>query len=204
MIERERLAAQIRQERERAAQASGQTPEDEDAEVKAVFAYFGRAAYQASCLETGLAMALLHCELMAQTHGRFRRHGVAPTKAEWEAQFDTYMDKQHGLTLGQLIDRFRSFHKATPELMALVEKALKRRNHVAHGFFRDHAVSFSGSAGRARMIAELEADHDLFLAADEAVQAAVAPVLAKMGVDQARMQTEIAAFIAKALAEAQT
>lgn len=46
--------------------------DDPEAEiqVRQVFAYFGRAAYAASCVEHGLTIALMQAELMSQV-GRF-------------------------------------------------------------------------------------------------------------------------------------
>lgn len=167
--------------------------DDPDAEfqVREVFAYYGRAAYAASCVETGLAIALMHVELMSQVHGRARRERKAPSKAEWEAMFDAYMDKHHLLTLGTLIDRFKSVHRVDPSLDALLTESLRRRNAIAHEFFRENAVAFAHSAGRLAMIEELDRDHDLFTRTDEAVQAAVAPILPRLGIDPETHQSQI-------------
>lgn len=169
------------------------TEDDPDAEfqVREVFAYYGRAAYAASCVETGLAIALMHVELMSQVHGRARRERKAPSKAEWEAMFDAYMDKHHLLTLGTLIDRFRSVHRIDPSLDDLLTESLRRRNAIAHEFFRENAVAFAHSAGRLTMIEELDRDHDLFTRTDEAVQAAVAPILPRLGIDPETHQSQI-------------
>lgn len=173
-----------------------------DEEVKTVFAYYGRAMYGASCLETGLVIALMHVEFMAQTHGRARRERRAPSRAEWEARFDAYMARQHELTLGVLIERFRSLWRIAPKLDALLDEALTLRNLLTHAYFRDHAVDFSHSAGRAGMVVELEAAHDLFGRADEAVQASVAPILPKLGIDPERHRAEIDEIGRRAVAEA--
>jgi hypothetical protein len=42
-------------------------------QVREVFAYYGRAAYAASCVEHGLTIALMQAELMSQVAGRARR-----------------------------------------------------------------------------------------------------------------------------------
>lgn len=164
---------------------------DAEFQVREVFAYYGRAAYAASCVETGLAIALMHVELMSQVHGRARRERKAPSKAEWEAMFDAYMDKHHLLTLGTLIDRFKSVHRVYPSLDALLTESLRRRNAIAHEFFRENAVAFAHSAGRSAMIEELDRDHDLFTRTDEAVQAAVAPILPRLGIDPETHQSQI-------------
>lgn len=164
-------------------------------QVRQVFAYFGRAAYAASCVETGLTIALMHAELMSQVAGRARRERKAPSRSEWEAMFDAYMAKHELLPLGTLIARFRSVLKVKPELDALLDEALCRRNFLAHAFFREKAVAFAHSAGRIEMIEELDRDHDLFTRTDEAVQAAVAPIVPKLGIDPDKHRTQIEAMI---------
>ncbi|WP_304164803.1 hypothetical protein [Phenylobacterium aquaticum] len=167
--------------------------EDADAEfqVREVFAYYGRAAYAASCVETGLTIALMQAELMLQVHGRAQRERKAPSRAEWEAMFDAYMAKHHLLPLGTLIDRFRSVLKVDAQLDALLEEALRRRNFIAHGFFRERAIAFAHRVGRLAMISELERDHDLFTRTDEAVQIAVAPIIPKLGIDPEKHRRDI-------------
>src|SRR5262245_26368124 len=119
-------------------------------QVRETFAYFGRATYAASCLETGLTIALMHAELMSQVIGRARRERAAPCRAEWEAMFDAYMAKHELLPLGTLIARFRSVVNVGPALDALLDESLKRRNFLAHAFFRESAVDFAHGAGRLR------------------------------------------------------
>ncbi|MBO9501644.1 hypothetical protein [Brevundimonas sp. A19_0] len=167
--------------------------EDEAAEfeVREVFAHYGRTVYAASCVETGMTIALMQIELMSQVHGRARRERKAPSRTEWEAMFDAYMAKQELLPLGTLIDRFRSLHKVEPALDALLAEALSRRNYIVHGFFRESAVAFAHGAGRRAMIAELVRDHDLFTRTDEAVRQAMAPVIPRLGIDPEQHQREI-------------
>ncbi len=167
--------------------------DDPDAEiqVREVFAYFGRAAYAASCVEHGLTIALMQAELMSQAFGRARRLRKGPSRSEWEAMFDDYMAKHDLLPLGTLISRFRSVVKVEPALDALLDEALRRRNFLAHGFFREKAVDFAHAAGRIQMIEELDRDHDLFTRADEAVQAAVAHIIPKLGIDPDKYRAQI-------------
>lgn len=166
--------------------------EEGDPDEREIFAYYGRAAYAASCVETGLAIALLHAELMMQVLGRARRERKSPGREAWEAVFDAFMAKQHSLTLGDLISRFKSVHKVEPELIELLEKSLLRRNYIAHHFFRDKAVDFAHRRGREAMIAELDRDCALFVSTDEAVQQSVAPLLLKLGIDPERQRAQIA------------
>jgi len=164
---------------------------EEQAEIRDVHAYFGRAMHSASCVETGLTIALMQAELMAQTYGRSKRERKAPTREQWEAMFDHYMAQQEQLTLGVLIPRIRSVLKLGGQVYGLLDESLKRRNFLVHVFFRDNAAEWSHHAGRQGMIDQLDKDNDLFEATDQAVQAAVAPVLAKIGIDADKMKAEV-------------
>jgi len=171
-------------------------------QVRETFAYFGRASYAASCLEHGLTIALMKAELMSQVVGRARREKTAPSRAKWEAMFDDYMAKHDALPLGTLIQRFTKVVKTTPELDTLLDQALAQRNFLAHGFFRERAVSFAHQAGRDEMIAELDAAHDLLTRADEAVEAAVEDVLPRIGVNVEKMVEQSEVIIHEQLAAA--
>jgi hypothetical protein len=116
--------------------------------------------------------------------------------------FDAFMAKHDSLPLGTLIQRFKSVVKVTPELKALLDLALAQRNFLAHGFFRERAVSFAHSAGRDEMIVELDSYHALLTRTDQAVQVAVGEVLPRIGVNVVRMEEETAAIIRELLATA--
>lgn len=168
--------------------------------VREVFAHFGRAMYAASCVEHGLTIALMQAELMSQVAGRARREGKAPTRGEWEAMFDAYMARHDLKGMGTLISRFRSVVRVEPVLDELLDQALRRRNRLAHAYFRERAVDFAHDAGSIAMIAELKQDHDLFIRTDEAVQAAVAHVIPKLGIDAETHRAQVNA-IADSLVE---
>ena len=174
-------------------------------QVREVFAHFGRAVYAASCVEHGLTIALMQAELMSQVIGRARRQRMGPNRLEWEAMFDEYMAKHDRLSLGTLISRFRRVVKVDPALDALLDETLHRRNHLAHVFFREEAVAFAHGVGRLAMIEDLDRDYDLFTRTDEAVQAAVAHIIPKLGIDpekhRAQMENITRALVAAAKSE---
>ena len=184
-----------------AVDADDDDPEAE-IQVRQVFAYFGRAAYAASCVEHGLTIALMQAELMSQEFGRARRLRKGPSRNEWEAMFDDHMAKHDLFPLGTLISRFRRVVKVEPALEALLDETLRRRNFLAHGFFREKAVDFAHAAGRTKMIEELDRDHDLFTRADDAVQAAVAHIIPRLGIDPDKYREQMEDIIRSKLEEA--
>lgn len=67
---------------------------------------------------------------------------------------DPWADKFKA-TLGALLRQFQPYTHADPGLADDLAEALRLRNHLAHGFWRDRADDFCTDGGRARMIADL-------------------------------------------------
>jgi hypothetical protein len=72
-------------------------------DARDVFAYFGRAFYLACNLESRFANAVLQLEFLTRVKREFEKTGkLDPEKVNYE--FDAFMEKQHSLTMGQLIN----------------------------------------------------------------------------------------------------
>ena len=79
---------------------------DEGEHIKEVFAYFGRAIYAASCVETGLTHALLYLDYFTIVKDEFRRtKGLGFDRQKYEADFDAFMERHFAQTFGNLIKR---------------------------------------------------------------------------------------------------
>jgi hypothetical protein len=76
--------------------------EDEDEQIKEVYARFGLAVYYAQVLEHGIATALLVLGLIPT-----RRH-LAPSVEDWAKEVDAFMDRHFEDTMGRLISSLRS------------------------------------------------------------------------------------------------
>ena len=64
-------------------------------QVREVYAYFGLAIYLAQCLEHCIVNGLLWAKLMPKEIKAHKRRGANSFKrAEWEARFDLFVDKQ--------------------------------------------------------------------------------------------------------------
>lgn len=170
--------------------------------VRQVFAHFGRAMYAASCVEQALIIGLMQADLMSRTIGRARNTGHIQNRQAWEAMFDDFMEKHDGLMFSNLISRFKSVVKMNGKLVGLLEDSLAKRNHLAHAFFREHAVAFAHPAGCVQMISELENIHDLFTCTEEAVTAAVSHVIPRLGIDPEKHRAEVEQIAEDLLKEA--
>jgi hypothetical protein len=139
--------------------------DDRDEHIKTVYAHFGLAMYLAQVLEHGLVSALVFLELLPMRAG-----DPLPRKA-WEAEFDTFMERNFQATLGRMIKNLKAAAAVPCDLEALLADALGKRNFLAHSYFRDHADDLMSFVGRNKMIEELEIAQTLFIRADELLSA---------------------------------
>ncbi len=168
---------------------------DEGAQVKEVFAYFGRAYYEAGVLEAGLAIALMQIDFLGRIRDQYLAdQGKSFDRAHYETEFDRFMENQHAQTLGNLIKRVSALPDLSGSLKERLREAKKRRDFLGHHYFRERAVEFSTRAGRDKMIAELHEDGDMFEAIDGELYAELAPVREKLGMNGKRFQEYLARF----------
>jgi hypothetical protein len=108
-----------------------------------VFAYFGLAMYWAQCIEHGIAN-------LAVATGQ--RDGVITTQDEFAVDHAAMLRKTMGHARDELLKR-------RPDLTEFEDKlrrAVKLRNFLAHGYFRERTVAFMTTEGKRAMVRELE------------------------------------------------
>src|SRR5690606_33917830 len=118
-------------------------------EVKDIYAHFGLAIYQAQCLEHGLVNALVFLDHIP------KRRKFAKSATEWADSVDSFMESKFEYTLGRMIRELGEVTPVESGLQDLLSLALKRRNWLAHGYFKDRAEDFLTKTGRAKMLSEL-------------------------------------------------
>lgn len=172
---------------------------DEGEHVKEVFAYFGRAYYAASCLEAGLAMAMLYVDFLAKTRANFRRDGGKSfDRSKYEAEFDAFLANQHAQVMGSLIKRVNAAASLSEELKAKVAEASRRRNFLSHHFWRERAVEFSHRRGRDQLIGELDGEAEYFLEVDQQLDAEILPLRRAIGLSEEVVERHMAKLVADA------
>jgi hypothetical protein len=170
---------------------------DEGEHVKEVFAYFGRAFYEAGVLETGLAMALMQIEFLGKVREKFNADvGKSFDRTTFETDFDTFMHNQHAQTLGNLIKRVAALPEISEPFVEKLREAKKRRDFLGHHYFRERAVEFAKREGRDQMIVELHADGEMFEALDHELKKELGPVREKLGMNSPRFQEWMNRFYA--------
>jgi hypothetical protein len=169
---------------------------DEGEHSKTVFAHFGRAYYMANVFETGLAMAILQLEFLSGVRDRIEREGLSNfDRASFQADFDAFLDRQHALTLGNLLRRVEGLTTLPERLQELVADAKAKRDFLAHHYFRERAEQFASRRGRDRMIEELDGAMASFDAADKALEALLEPLRGSLGMAGERFEASVEEYL---------
>jgi len=126
---------------------------DDGTQQKEVFARYGAAVYFAQVLEHGLVNLLI---VAKQATGQSTPSSI-----------DDDFEKLFRLTMGALLKQTEKARLTVADT-ELWNDALKRRNRLAHHYFRDHAENFMSPEGRDLMLEDADAARLLFVEADEA------------------------------------
>jgi len=130
----------------------------ESEHVREVFANYGRAMYEAQCLEREVGLLLS------------TKYAASPdTTAVW--RFEELLDSNADLVFGRLVSRLTASANYGPALAEKLNRAVEARNRLAHRYWWERAVEFTSSKGREQMIAELREMRVLFSDVDAALSA---------------------------------
>jgi hypothetical protein len=150
-------------------------PNDKDEHVKTVYAHFGLAIYLSQVLEHGIVNAIVCVDLLP-------KRTVRPVaRNRWIEELDSFMDRHFETTLGKMIRSLKDVISVPEDLEDLLTAALKKRNFLAHHYFRERATEFMSRQGREEMINELENAQALFVQADGKLEEVIKPVRERYG-----------------------
>jgi hypothetical protein len=152
------------------------------------YTQFGLAMYHAQVLEYGIVNAIGAYNLSAQ---REQRQQVTASDIEglWAKAFKG--------VLGTLIAKLRVTVDIPPPLEDQLDEALRIRNWLAHGYFRDRMFDLPSVEGRNKMVQELKEAVRLFAAVDGDLELLVKPVWTKLDVTDEKVRAEHSANMAK-------
>jgi hypothetical protein len=156
---------------------------DKSDDCKEVYAHAGLALYFAQVLEHSVVNAML-----------FAR--IAEHEKVTRAEIDAFLAKQFEKPLGAMLKAMRHHVTVPPDVDTLLNEALRKRNWLAHEFFREFAEHFMNAKGRDEMLAWLEDAESVLQRATKALDALTNHIREKYGItDEA---------IAKVVAEVPT
>lgn len=149
-------------------------PVAEGSDVKEVYAFYGLAAYQAQVLEKALVNLVIGLDA----------DGVPVQRSH----FDTLFDRFDPRAFAQLVNAAGTRVPVSDAAQQLLAEALRRRHHLAHQFYADHAAAFTTEAGRALMIEQLRLLVELLQRASAEVEKLYLPLLVKHGMTEDRIR----------------
>ncbi|MGQ4484316.1 hypothetical protein ACN6LM_002644 [Streptomyces sp. SAS_281] len=118
--------------------------DDADERVKTVFATYGLAMYQAALLEVELVHA-------------FALHKIIDAKSAAKLIADPW-HSGYKKKLFELIRHVEGQSPSDPDLVEDLTECRKRRNWLAHSYWREHDLHFVSPSGQTEMIRNLDAD----------------------------------------------
>lgn len=144
--------------------------DDDDYQVREVYAKFGLAVYHSQVLESSLT-TLLAVAKGATTSG-FTVH-----------DYDDVLESASVKTMGAILSLLKPFLDNDAPLPDDLRRGLLTRNYLVHRFFAAHAVGFTHMDGRERMLGELFKATEDFIRLDERLEPVMDRFLASRGVD---------------------
>jgi hypothetical protein len=152
----------------------------EDEQNKEVYAHAGLALQMAQILEHAIVNSMIVLELVPNLVGKVK------TVEEWYRDHDAFQDQQFEKTLGRLVGAVRAVATMSDQLVGDMQECIRKRNYLAHHFFRVQAEAFMNEAGRRQMSAELGDIQALFKRTIDAFEAAVQPAWDRYGFTKER------------------
>lgn len=125
------------------------TLEDDTEDVREVYEYFGRAAFEAQCLEKQIAIVLSY--MCAGNHEEI-------TTLRHDELLETNLDHTFGALVREL-----TMHLSLPtDVRDKLARAVEGRNWLSHNYWWDRASEFASQTGRQDMLTELNSLVGLF------------------------------------------
>lgn len=178
--------------REEAA-AAHLTPADgaEGALMREVFARYGEAMYHASALEHGMVNAIIVFDVMPSMSNFTNRQA-------WEDDFDQAFQKELALPFGVILQRLIKLGRVSPTLVEQLHEAKRRRNRLAHEFFRIHDESVFSIDGKVEMLTECKGDTEFFQMVDNELEILSQPDREKFGITETWVESHFDEAMAQA------
>ena len=158
-----------------------------DALVRDTYVHFAVAMFRAQNLETEIVNAMIIARLPEKDHITMQ-------------EIDAFRDQQFTYTLGKLIRELKKYVSVHDELEQTLSEALKKRNWLAHDYFRERALELISSAGCNLMISELVRAQHLFWDSARTLNMAVKPIRERFGLTDEVLEQEFERHCRRVLA----
>lgn len=158
--------------------------DDEERQIREVYARYGLAMYRAQVLEHGLVNTLAVFRLLPARE-------QYPDRQAWEIACDSFYDAEFDKTFGNILKALQLIKGFPPELLHELRLVKRKRDHLAHSFFRRHDIDSMTTEGRTEMITECEQLIELFHTVDRKVEQFIKPLEEMFGLTEERIKDMI-------------
>ncbi|WP_316230867.1 hypothetical protein [Bradyrhizobium sp. SZCCHNR1051] len=178
---------------------------DEEIEMKDVYAQFGQTFSFGVNVEGILANMILTADFIKRMREEAKQNGGPKYDAYTIGRMlDDYLAEQHDKTMGQLIKAkggVKEFITLDPALEKRVDDALRRRNYLAHDFWRERGKEAASVKRRAAVFVDLLADQQFFAELAKDLEDVALDEVRKVGLDADKLKANIDASVLRVQGE---
>ena len=171
----------------------------EEIEMKDVYAQFGLAFSHGVNVEGVLANLILTADFVKRMYDESKKAGKPIyDRYTMALKLDQYLAEQHEKTMGRLIGKkggIKEFIQLDPALEKRVDDALRRRNYLAHDFWRERGQEAVSVRRRAAVFADLQADQLFFEELAKDLEAVAMAEVRKIGLDADKLKARVDASV---------
>ena len=168
-------------------------------DMKDMYAEFGLTFSHGVNVEGVLANMILTADFVKRMHAESKKAGKPIyDRYTMAKKLDEYLAEQHDKTMGQLVNRkggIKEFVQLDPALEKRVEDGLRRRNYLAHDFWRERGQEAMSPKRRKVVIADLKADQTFFEELARDLEAVTLDEVRTIGLDADKLKARIDASV---------
>ena len=171
----------------------------DDVDMKDVYAQFGQTFAHGVNVESILANLILTADFVKRMYDESKKAGKPIyDRYTMARKLDDYHAEQHAKTMGRLIGNkggVKEFIKLDPALEKRVDDALRRRNYLAHDFWRERGQEALSVKRRGAVFSDLQADERFFSELAKDLEAVAMDQVREIGLDADKLQTMLDASV---------
>jgi hypothetical protein len=175
---------------------------DEEIDMKDVYAQFGLTFSHGVNVEGILANLILTADFVKRMYEESKKAGKPIyDRYTMGRKLEEYLDEQHEKTMGRLIGNkggVKEFIQLDPALEKRVDDALRRRNYLAHDFWRERGQEALSVKRRAAVFADLKADELFFEELAKDLETVAMDQVRQIGLNADKLKASIDASVKRA------
>lgn len=152
--------------------------DEQDYIVREIFAYYGRAMYQAQTIEKGILSIILMLQ---------HKNGIT------QSRFDELLYEKSQLTFGQLKRELSELNCFSPNELAKINEFQEKRDFLTHNYWWDRAVEFNVPNLQPTLLVELNSYTNFFNELHELINNLSNSFLEKHKINFIEIQNELIA-----------